>query len=186
MSVITEPSICIPRTLANVDRRQVKTVFEQLFGQGTIDRVDIVKSREQNSQFCRIFIHFRYWAVHVPDVSAIRDRLMGDETVKVVYENPWFWKCVKSRVEKPERNTANHLPYIIQSQASDEVSEDKASDEVSDEKVSDEKVSDEKVSDEVSDEKVSDEVSEEVSDEVSDEVSEKVSDEVSDEVSEEE
>ena len=58
--VITEPSICIPRTLNNTTWRDVKNTFEEILGTGTVERVDIVPSRN-NDPFCKIFIHFRYW-----------------------------------------------------------------------------------------------------------------------------
>ena len=38
--VITEPSICIPRTLNNVSWRDVKDTMEAVLGKGTVDRVD--------------------------------------------------------------------------------------------------------------------------------------------------
>ena len=112
MSLITEPSICIPRTLHNVTWRQVKDTFEQLFGRGTVERVDIVVNKqEEASPFCRIFVHMRYWPVNLPDVADIRKRLVDGEIIKVVYDNPWFWKCSASRTPKPERNIRT-APYI--------------------------------------------------------------------------
>lgn len=112
MSLITEPSICIPRTLHNVTWRHVKDVFEQLFGRGTVERVDIVTNRrEESSPFCRIFVHMRYWPVNLPEVADLRKRLLDGEIIKVVYDNPWFWKCSASRTPKPERNI-RAPPYI--------------------------------------------------------------------------
>ena len=117
MSLITEPSICIPRTLHNVTWRQVKDTFEQLFGRGTVERVDIVTNkREEGSPFCRIFVHMRYWPVNLPEVADIRKRLTDGEIIKVVYDNPWFWKCSASRTPKPERNIRT-APYIELSSA---------------------------------------------------------------------
>jgi len=114
-AIITEPSICIPRTLSNVTWKDVKDVFEQLIGPGTVERVDLVKGKAEhdaNTQFCRIFVHFRTWPVHNPEVSNIRDRLLAGETIKLVYDNPWFWKCVQSRVDKPQRTRIRHAPFI--------------------------------------------------------------------------
>ena len=112
MSVITEPSICIPRTLNNVTWRTVKDTFETLIGPGTVDRVDIVKNNSDNQQFCRIFVHFRYWPDKDPSVKKIRDRLMAGETIKIVYDSPWFWKCVTSRISKPERTAPKIAPFV--------------------------------------------------------------------------
>ena len=112
-SVVTEPSICIPRTLNNVTWFQVKNTFEELMGKGTVERVDIVsKSAHADSQpFCRIFVHFRYWP-NSPDIMAIRDRLLAGETIKVVYDNPWFWKCAASRIPKPVKSAPKSAPYV--------------------------------------------------------------------------
>jgi len=117
--IITEPSICIPRTLANVTWKDVKDVFEKLIGPGTVERVDLVKGREQHgqaSQFCRIFVHFRTWPVHRPEIANVRERLLNGEMLKIVYDNPWFWKCVKSNVDKPERNRERAEPFIMDNQ----------------------------------------------------------------------
>ena len=119
-AIVTEPSICIPRALANVSWKDVKDIFEQLIGPGTVERVDLVKGNAEhdaNAQFCRIFVHFRTWPVHMPEVSDIRDRLLAGETIKLVYDNPWFWKCVQSRVAKPERTRPRQAPFIMGSES---------------------------------------------------------------------
>ena len=110
--IITEPSICIPRTLNNSTWRQVKDVFELLFGRGTVERVDIVVRRNEDTPFCRIFVHMRYWPMNVLQAAQFRDQLMAGEQVKVVYDNPWFWKCSASRTAKPERNLPKAAPYV--------------------------------------------------------------------------
>ena len=109
--ILTEPSICIPRTLSNVSWRDVKDTFETLLGRGTVERVDIVRSKDSEQPFCRIFVHFRYWP-NTPDIMAIRQRLIDGEVIKVVYNNPWFWKCAASRVPKPNRDQPKTAPYF--------------------------------------------------------------------------
>lgn len=115
-SIITEPSICIPRALANVSWKDVKEIFEKLIGPGTVERVDLIKGREDSgeySKFCRIFVHFRTWPVDNSDVAEIRDKLLAGETIKLVYDNPWFWKCVQSRIPKPDRTRPRQEPFIL-------------------------------------------------------------------------
>jgi len=114
--LITEPSICIPRTLNSVTWRDVKDVFEKLFGKGTVERVDIVRRRDDNSPFCRIFVHMRYWPVNIAEVATWRDKLLAGETLKVVYDQPWYWKCAASRMPKPVRERVSTRPYIISEQ----------------------------------------------------------------------
>ena len=113
MSCITEPSICIPRTLNKLTWYEVKTVFEGLFGRGTVERVDIVRDRhDEQSPFCKIFVHMRYWPLNNLEVAEIRDKLIAGEQIKVVYDQPWFWKCSASRTAKPQRNLPKTTPYV--------------------------------------------------------------------------
>lgn len=111
--IITEPSICIPRTLNNVTWKEVKDTFEKLLGKGTVDRVDIVTRRDDNSPFCRIFVHLRYWPMNDKSIVAWRQTLLDEGEIKVVHNHPWFWKCVASRVAKPEKKNVSTEPYIM-------------------------------------------------------------------------
>jgi hypothetical protein len=109
-----EPSICIPRTFDNITWNQVKETFEQLFGEDCVDRVDVVKREHENGdKFNRIFVHFKRWD---EEHAGIRSRLLAGEEIKIVYDEPWFWKCSMSRVVKPtgQRRTAGERrgPYI--------------------------------------------------------------------------
>ena len=37
---------------------------------------------------------------------------MNGETLNVVYDTPWFWKCSASRLPKPQRLNNKGRPYI--------------------------------------------------------------------------
>lgn len=96
----TEPSICIPRVFANIPWRFVKEKFEEDFKYGEVDRVDMVlKENDKGEKYKRVFVHFKKWNDVVD-----RDRILSGEEVQVVYNDPWFWKITKSRIDKPERN----------------------------------------------------------------------------------
>ena len=110
---ITEPSICIPRTLNQFSWRDVKDTFEKLLGKGTVERVDIVTRRGEDTQFCRIFVHMRYWPVNDEQIAAFRNTLMNGGEMKIVYSRPWFWKCVASRIPKPEKKNVSAQPYFM-------------------------------------------------------------------------
>lgn len=97
-----EPSICIPRTFKSTTRKDLYDVFEKL-ELGAIDRIDMVaKTNERGECYNKVFIHFKVWNKKNPTVQATRDKLLKGEEVKIVYNEPWFWKCSASRVEKPE------------------------------------------------------------------------------------
>ena len=98
----SEPSVCIPRVFANIKKTFVKDVFEELFGNGCIERIDMVQKISGNSvKFQRIFVHFKYWSAE-PRNQQVRQRLIEGHQIKIVYDGPWFWKCSASRIPKPK------------------------------------------------------------------------------------
>ena len=113
MTSITEPSICIPRVSSNTTKRYIKTIFEQIFGINSIERIDLVKKTYSNyKSYYTAFVHFNYWN-DSSNVQAIRNRIMNNQTFKIVYNEPWFWKCSTSRSIKPEFYTPYAQTKII-------------------------------------------------------------------------
>ena len=39
-----------------------------------------------------------------------RDKLLSGEDVKIVYDEPWFWKCTMSTMDKPADRTQRSAP----------------------------------------------------------------------------
>jgi len=104
------PSICIPRTWSNVTWSLVKDAFEEIFGYGTIERVDVVKRQASNGEFYnKIFIHFVKWP-ETEYAQNIRRSLLDGKTIKLVYQFPWYWKCVLSNL--PKRRWKGPAPYM--------------------------------------------------------------------------
>jgi len=98
----SEPSICIPRVFSNVDKTCVKDVFEELFGEGCVERIDMIQKTAGNlEKFQRVFVHFKYWPVTHRN-QQVRQRLIDGHQIKIVYNDPWFWKCSASRIPKPK------------------------------------------------------------------------------------
>lgn len=101
MPSITEPSICIPRVSSNITKPYIKNIFEQIFGNNSIERIDLVKKTYSNNKiYYTAFIHFNYWN-NSSNVQAIRNRIMNNQSFKIVYSEPWFWKCSISKAIKP-------------------------------------------------------------------------------------
>jgi 2-hydroxy-3-keto-5-methylthiopentenyl-1-phosphate phosphatase len=101
MPSIREPSICIPRVSSNITKSYIKNIFEQIFGNNSIERIDLVKKTYSNNKiYHTAFIHFNYWN-DSSNVQAIRNRIMNNQSFKIVYSEPWFWKCSISKAIKP-------------------------------------------------------------------------------------
>lgn len=112
----TTPSICIPRVFANITKRDIREVFEQVLGrEGSspcIERIDLLSRTDQNgTPFGRVFIHLRFWP-KTEEAQSIRNRLIAGEQIKIVYDNPWYWKCGASRVPKPEFTKERAAPFV--------------------------------------------------------------------------
>jgi len=97
----SEPSLCIPWVFPNITDRRVAYVFKQLH-LGEIERIDMV----QRDNHQRVFIHFKEWS-NTRDANTVREKLAKGEEVKLVYDEPWFWKVSASRVNKPKPQRAD-------------------------------------------------------------------------------
>jgi hypothetical protein len=94
------PSMCIPRTFVNITRSHVYKTINDL-NLGVIDHIDMVRRKnEKGEEFQRVFIHFSKW--HSNSVAdRARTLLLSGKEIKVIYEDPWFWKISANR--SPER-----------------------------------------------------------------------------------
>ena len=111
----SNPSIYIPRVHSNITWKRVKDVFEEIFGTGTIGRVDITKIRRSegdNLPFNRAFVHFKHWP---KEFNQLREQLVAGETIKIVYDDPWFWKCLLNKyprtLDKDGTKRPRKAPY---------------------------------------------------------------------------
>jgi hypothetical protein len=103
---ITHPSICIPRTFTSIRGKPVKTaVFATIrdLRIGHIERIDVIqKTDARGERYCTIYVHIQ-WNVRNELARETRQKLLDGNDVKIVYDDPWFWKCTMSTMEKPER-----------------------------------------------------------------------------------
>lgn len=100
------PSLCIPRVFNNISETRIREVFSQL-DLGVIERIDIIQRKnEKGEEYKRVFIHFVRWNKSQQAQKA-RRKLLSGETIKIVYDNPWFWKVEANKavkiIKKPER-----------------------------------------------------------------------------------
>ena len=111
---LTSPSICIPRTFPTIRGEQTKrAVFRVIkdLGIGFIDRIDTVhKTDKNNERYCTVYIHMKKWNTQSQLALDTRQKLLEGQEIKVVYDEPWFWKCSASTIEKPE-NRYSDAPF---------------------------------------------------------------------------
>ena len=92
-------SLCIPRVVLNINEKQIRNIFDEL-NMGIIERIDIVnKTTTKGEKFNRVFIHFACW-FETENANAALDRLMNGKEIKIMYDDPWFWKASASYVKK--------------------------------------------------------------------------------------
>ena len=98
---INEPSLCIPRVFANITDERVWGVFNEL-NIGEIDRIDMVhkEGANNNVSYQRVFVHFKMW-YSTPEAADVRKRLVKGDTIKIVYDDPWYWKLSPSKAPRP-------------------------------------------------------------------------------------
>jgi hypothetical protein len=95
------PSLCIPRTHANIRKERIFAVFRSL-GLGFIGRIDIVEKVDEKTgaPFIRVFIHFTKWFQNAQTRQFLQ-HLETQKSANIVYDEPWFWKVTKSFVPAP-------------------------------------------------------------------------------------
>ena len=86
-----ELTLCIPRLSADIKEQFIRQTFNKL-NLGQIGKIDLIVKRNDNgSTFKRAFIHYTTLNNN-ENVLYIKSRLDNDQDIKVVYDNPWYWK----------------------------------------------------------------------------------------------
>jgi len=102
------PSLCIPRVFPNIDERRIRGIFDSL-NMGEIARVDIVRRQtDKGEKFNRVFIHWKRWN-DSENANQARERLLNGKEIKIVYDDPWFWKISAYR-EPAKRPVSTPVP----------------------------------------------------------------------------
>lgn len=102
------PSLCIPRVFANITEKRIRDTIHSL-DLGNIVRVDmILRTSEKGEKFQRVFIHLEWGN----SANAVRSRkcMLEGKNIKVIYDDPWFWKVSANRAiaHPPTTMTAHH------------------------------------------------------------------------------
>jgi len=116
------PSLCIPRVFTNITEEMIRKIFEDL-DLGIIERIDIITKYSQNGEkYNRVFIHFRKWFIQDGNANSARRRLLSGNEIKVIYDEPWFWKVSAYREPNSSKNYGTHqYPYLTQNQCQEPI-----------------------------------------------------------------
>ena len=87
------PHICIPLCRANVSYSNIKNVFHTYIGEKCISDIvtHSVKSRGAVN-YKRVYIYFKKWPDN-DNANYLYNKLINNEAVNIVYNEPLFWKC---------------------------------------------------------------------------------------------
>lgn len=97
------PSLCIPRVFANISKERVEAVFRKL-DIGEVERVDVVsRTDDKGETWKRVFVHLKWNNSEL--AQSARMRLLCGNDVKVIYEDPWFWKVSANRSTRTEHRS---------------------------------------------------------------------------------
>jgi len=98
-------SLCIPRVFTNITEKHIRSIFDEL-SLGVIRKIDIVSiTSQKGDNFNRVFIHFDKWFDNANANQTI-ERLQSGKDIKIMYDDPWFWKV--SLYRKKEETNHNH------------------------------------------------------------------------------
>lgn len=100
-----QPILCIPGVFANIKEDRIRRVFGDL-DLGEVIRVDIIVPKKpvdtdaKENKFNRVFVHIK-WNDSQQSI-ACRERLSQGKDVKVIYDEPWFWRVSAYRPPAPK------------------------------------------------------------------------------------
>ena len=81
------PSIYISYLFKNIKRDKIYEVINAL-QLGEITYIDI----HLGVKFHRALIYFKSW-YDTEYAQNVKKRFLADEEIKIIYDDPWFWKC---------------------------------------------------------------------------------------------
>ena len=95
-------SICIPHVFNNIREPRIRAIFREL-GYPDIEAIDFVQIQKTGPAANKVFVHFCATTYNSRDeiVDQTINMILRGETVKIIYDDPWFWNISKSRSKRP-------------------------------------------------------------------------------------
>ena len=96
------PVLCIPRVYSNITESRIRRIFDEV-DMGSIDHIDLVsKTNEKGEKFNRVYVHYHRWN-NSENANNARERLLNGKEIKIIYDEPWFWKVSAYREPNPKQ-----------------------------------------------------------------------------------
>lgn len=93
-----QPSLFIPHVFPNISEGRIRRIFDEL-ALGEIAKIDMVERTNERGPYKRVYIHFVRWYRN-EDAENARRKLIGGKEIKIVYDEPWFWKVSANRTRE--------------------------------------------------------------------------------------
>ena len=91
-------SLCIPRIDSNITREYIINSLHKM-NIGKIEKL-IELPLKNNPAYKRILIYVKWNDDANDSMIDIKNRLLNNETIKLVHNMPWYWKMVVAQTKK--------------------------------------------------------------------------------------
>lgn len=95
----TVPSLHIGRVHSNITEKMILSIFISL-NIGKIKKINIIRPKEKESKFNRVIINLLWY--NNEKANSSRERLLRGNEIKIIYDDPWFWKVNTYNPKKKE------------------------------------------------------------------------------------
>ncbi len=103
--MINVNTLCIPRVFPNIRENRIRGVIASL-KMCDIEKIDMVsRVGEKGEKYNRVFIHISKW-YDTENAQSAQDRLSVGKDIKIVYDDPWFWKVSAYRKTLPIKSSS--------------------------------------------------------------------------------
>jgi hypothetical protein len=104
--------LIIPRVFPNISERRIRGVFKAL-NICTIANIELVSfNTKDGKKFNKVFINIDEWNETGCEITEkTKEKLRKGEEIKIVYEDPWFWKVSAFREQNRARGKTIKRPF---------------------------------------------------------------------------
>ena len=106
-------SLYIPHVFANIGEKKMKEVFESN-EIGKVNHIDFVtKIGKDRKVYNTAYVHFDYWYDNIA-AKNIQEKLNEGKEIKIVYDDPWYWKAYVNQTKKYGGNGQRKERLVIE------------------------------------------------------------------------